>query len=136
MESYRGVVYPWECDMFEHMNVQHYVAKFDSAAWHFLASIGLSPDYFRTYQRGAFAVEQHIKYLHEMRAGSLVVIRTKLVSFTPKSIRYLHRMSNENIGKVCAEMDITAVHVDLQTRKSCAIPAEIQKRLQSLEPKT
>ena len=31
--TYRGMVYPWQCDHMGHMNVMHYVGKFDEAAW-------------------------------------------------------------------------------------------------------
>ena len=31
--TYRGVVYPWDCDHMGHMNVMRYVGKFDEATW-------------------------------------------------------------------------------------------------------
>jgi acyl-CoA thioester hydrolase len=36
--SYRGAVYPWQCDHMGHMNVMWYVGKFDKATWNFLPS--------------------------------------------------------------------------------------------------
>ena len=31
--TYRGTVYPWQCDHMGHMNVMWYVGKFDEASW-------------------------------------------------------------------------------------------------------
>jgi acyl-CoA thioester hydrolase len=31
MLTYRGTVYPWQCDHIGHMNVMWYVGKFDEA---------------------------------------------------------------------------------------------------------
>jgi hypothetical protein len=41
--TYRGVVYPWQCDHMGHMNVMWYVGKFDEATWQSLSMLGLTP---------------------------------------------------------------------------------------------
>ena len=41
--TYKGAVYPWQCDHIGHMNVMWYVGKFDEANWNFLATLGLTP---------------------------------------------------------------------------------------------
>ena len=46
--TYRGTVYPWQCDHMGHMNVMWYVGKFDEATWQFMASLGLSQRGFAT----------------------------------------------------------------------------------------
>ena len=45
--TYRGTVYPWQCDHMGHMNVMWYVGKFDEATWHLLALLGLTPSSLR-----------------------------------------------------------------------------------------
>ena len=35
--TYKGVVYPWECDQMGHMNVMWYTGKFDQATCSLLA---------------------------------------------------------------------------------------------------
>ena len=64
-ETYRGTIYPWECDIFNHLNVQHYVAKFDQASWQWMAHLGMSRMYYEKEQRGIVAMEQHIRYYKE-----------------------------------------------------------------------
>jgi len=41
--TYRGTVYPWQCDHVGHMNIMWYVGKFDEANWNFFARSGVSP---------------------------------------------------------------------------------------------
>ena len=53
--TYRGTVYPWQCDHIGHMNVMSYVGKFDEATWHLFAQIGLTPSYLRESGRGMAA---------------------------------------------------------------------------------
>ena len=43
IETHLGRVSPLECDQLGHMNVQFYVAKVSDAAWHVMASIGITP---------------------------------------------------------------------------------------------
>ena len=118
--TYRGTVFPWHCDHMGHMNVMWYVGKFDEATWHFLNALGLSSDYLRGANRGMAAVDQHIAYLRELRAGNIVTIRSTLLAFKTRSVVFSHEMSNDETGEVAARTKLTAVHLDLATRKSCA----------------
>ena len=60
--TYRGTVYPWQCDHIGHMNIMWYVGKFDEANWNLLARIGLTPSYLRKSGHGMAAVQQNITY--------------------------------------------------------------------------
>ena len=40
--TYRGTVYPWQCDHVGHMNIMWYVGKFDEANWNLFARLGLT----------------------------------------------------------------------------------------------
>ena len=41
-ETYRGAIYPWQCDHMGHMNVMWYVGKFDEATWNLFAALGVT----------------------------------------------------------------------------------------------
>src|SRR5258705_6879803 len=83
--TYRGTVYPWQCDHVGHMNIMWYVGKFDEANWNFFARIGLSPSYLRQSGRGMAAVQQNIAYKHELLPGDIVEIRSRLLEIHDKS---------------------------------------------------
>src|SRR6478672_10639308 len=67
--TYRGTVYPWQCDHVGHMNIMWYVGKFDEANWNLFARLGLAPSYLRETGRGMAAVQQNISYKRELLAG-------------------------------------------------------------------
>lgn len=128
-DSFKGVVYPWECDILNHMNVQFYVAKFDAASWHFMAELGLTPKYFQEEHRGMVAMEQRIRYFSELVAGDLVAVKSQLLEIRSKSLRFRHQMFNTQTDELAAEAEIIAVHINTITRKSGEFPAEIQANL-------
>ena len=127
-ETYRGVVYPWHCDHMGHMNVMWYTGKFDEACWQFLARLGLTQTYFSREGTGMAAVDQHFEYKRELRAGSVVSIRSALLEIREKSIRFMHEMRNDETGEVAAIATMVGVHIDTTTRKAVPLPQEIRER--------
>jgi acyl-CoA thioester hydrolase len=127
--TYRGTVYPWHCDHVGHMNVMWYVGKFDEATWQFFNMLGLSPGFLRSARRGMAAVDQHISYIQELHAGDVVtirtVLRTVLLEFKEKSLRFTHEMTHDESNIVVARTTLKAVHMDTEARKSCAFPEAV-----------
>jgi acyl-CoA thioester hydrolase len=116
--TYRGAVYPWQCDHVGHMNIMWYVGKFDEANWNMFARLGLTPSYLRQSGRGMAGVQQNITYKRELFAGDIVEVRSRLLELREKSIRFLHEMRNAETGEIAATCEITAVHLDRQAHKS------------------
>ena len=130
--TYRGTVYPWHCDHVGHMNVMWYVGKFDEATWHFFNALGLTPTYFRTGSRGMAAVDQHISYIHELLAGDVITVRTTLLEFKEKSLRFVHEMVRDETHEVAARTTLKGVHMDTVARKSCAFPEAIAAKADAM----
>jgi acyl-CoA thioester hydrolase len=138
--TYRGTVYPWQCDHVGHMNIMWYVGKFDEANWNLFARLGLTPSYLRESGRGMAGVQQNIAYKRELLAGDIVEVKSVLLELRDKSIRFLHEMRNAETGEIAATCEITAVHIDRQARKSAPFPPAISgaaiKHLVRTEPAT
>ena len=130
--TYRGTVYPWHCDHVGHMNVMWYVGKFDEATWQFFNALGLTPSFLRTAKRGMAAVDQHISYIQELHAGDVVTVRTTLLEFKEKSIRFVHEMTHDETNEVVARTTLKAVHLDTERRKSCAFAEAIVAKAASM----
>jgi hypothetical protein len=77
--TYRGTVYPWQCDHVGHMNIMWYVGKFDEANWNLFARLGLTPSYLRESGRGMAGVQQNIAYKRELLAGDIVEVKSILL---------------------------------------------------------
>ena len=124
--TYRGTVYPWQCDHVGHMNIMWYVGKFDEANWNLFARIGLTPTYLREANRGMAAVQQNISYRRELLPGDIVEINSTLLEVRDRSIRFLHEMRNAETGEIAAICEITGVHMDRQARKAAPFSPEVR----------
>jgi acyl-CoA thioester hydrolase len=125
--TYRGTVYPWQCDHVGHMNIMWYVGKFDEANWNMFARLGLTPSYLRQSGRGMAGVQQNISYKRELFAGDIVEVTSRLLELREKSVRFVHEMRNAETGDIAATCEITAVHLDRQAHKSMPFEDAIRK---------
>lgn len=133
IETYRGVVYPNQLDHMGHMNVQWYTAKFDEGTWHYFSVVGITSKYIRENCRGMAALEQTTKYKLEVMAGDLLVIKTKTIEVSEKTIRFLHTMYHAETEDVVATSELVAVHLDREKRKSCLLPEHVREKCKELE---
>ena len=130
--TYRGTVYPWQCDHIGHMNVMWYVGKFDEATWHLFAQIGLTPSYLRESGRGMAAVQQNISYKRELLAGDIVEIRSRILELRDKVLRFGHDMINVESGETAASCELTGVYLDRAARRSIAFEDKVRGLAQKL----
>ena len=124
--TYRGTVYPWQCDHVGHMNIMWYVGKFDEANWNLFARLGLTPSYLRQSGRGMAAVEQNVTYRRELLAGDIIEITSVVLEVRDKAIRFRHDMRNGETGDIAAICEFTGVHMDRRARKAVPFTADIR----------
>jgi acyl-CoA thioester hydrolase len=130
--TFRGVVYPWQLDHMNHMNVQHYMATFDQASWVLLALLGLDSWYFQRNRRAMAALEQTIEYKSELRAGEAFEIRSTVLEVRDKTIRMRHDMHRVRTGGLAASTTILGVHIDSEARRGMPLPTDVVDRAQFL----
>ena len=126
--TYRGTIYPWHCDHMGHMNVMWYVGKFDEATWQFFTHFGLPRSRFVNDGTGMVAVEQHIEYKRELRAGDVISIRSALLEVKEKTIKFVHEMTNDETGELAARTTLVGVYFDTKARKARALPEDVRKQ--------
>src|SRR5215467_9625786 len=127
--TYRGMVYPWQCDHMGHMNVMWYTSKFDEACWQLLSMLGLSPARFAQDGTGMAAVEQRTLYKRELVAGQAVTIQSAVLEVKDKSIHMLHKLIDDASGEVAATTVVVGVHIDALLRKAISIPQDLRDAL-------
>lgn len=130
--TYRGTVAEWHCDHMGHMNVMHYVGKFDEATWNLFNLVGITPRYIRDSGMGTAAVQQNIAYRRELMAGEVLYVRTRLVEIRDRVIRFVHEMIQTETGEIAAVCELTGVHLDRTARKSVPFPPNILARGQAM----
>jgi acyl-CoA thioester hydrolase len=129
-----ATVEPRFIDAMGHMNVSFYVQLFDRGTWELFRRLGMDERYVRDTQHGAFAVEQHIRYLGELRAGDAVEIHTRILDAGPRSLTILHVMVDVGRRRVAAMMEVVGVHMDLRTRKSAPLAEPLVAALRGRLP--
>jgi acyl-CoA thioester hydrolase len=112
-------------DEMGHMNVMWYTHLFSCSTRGFFQCYGMTDDYLRKNQAGAFALEAHIRYLSELHVGRRVTVRTRAVARSDKRFHTIHFIVNEDDNAVAASGEFVGAHIDMTLRRMSPIPAEI-----------
>jgi acyl-CoA thioester hydrolase len=123
--SYRGIVYPVQCDVMGHMNVQHYIAAFDQAMWHLVAAIGYRASWLKERNLGWADRHYEVDFLSELPVGSLFEVKSSLLKMGRTSLTAHHQMFNTESGVLSAEITAVSILFDLVGRKPAPFPPEM-----------
>ncbi len=126
MITFRGVVYPAQCDAMGHLNVQHYSAVFDQAMWHLVNHLGYRPSWVIERREGWADVRYLINFRKELRAGELYHAQSTVVKTGRTSLVTEHRIFNSELQELAADVEMTSVYFDLEKRVSLPIPEAIR----------
>src|ERR1700730_19174208 len=66
IETYRGTVPPWECDVTEHFTIAYYFERLDEAEPNLADALGQG----KRLHAGGFARRLDVRFARELRAGS------------------------------------------------------------------
>lgn len=120
-------------DVFGHMNIQYYIKLFNDSIFAMCTDFGMDMAYFQQSHLGMFAVEQHIKYLREVRVGDTIATYSRFFARSDKRLHFMHFMVNETQQTLASTVEILALHVDRVERKSATFPeaiaAQVDERL-------
>jgi acyl-CoA thioester hydrolase len=119
-------------DAMGHMNISWYMALYNDATWRFGAMLGMDAAYFRRERTGAFALQQFVRYLAEVRVGQSVAIYTRLLGRSAKRLHVMHFMVNESQGTLASTLEMLGGHMDLTVRRMAPFPPDIAGRLDAL----
>ncbi|MGH6719803.1 MAG: acyl-CoA thioesterase [Alphaproteobacteria bacterium] len=129
IETYRGIVYPWQCDHQGHLTAMHYLGMFDQGGWHVLNACGLATEALIKAGRGFANVKDTLEYLAELHVGALVAGDGCLARVGTTSLTIVQRLRNAATGELAARGETVAVHFDLAARLKLPIPDDLRARL-------
>ena len=101
IETYRGAVSPWECDVTEHFTVAFYFDRVAMAEAALAAELGLL-DLLRA---GGFTRRYDVRYARELRAGSAFHVESAAVGGEGK-LRFGHRFIDSVTGETVTWFDV------------------------------
>jgi acyl-CoA thioester hydrolase len=81
--------------------------------------------FFLRSGRGMYALEQHIKYMAEVREGETVATYSRIFGRNEKRLHFMHFMVNETRQNLAATIEVMALHVDREAKRAASFPAEI-----------
>ena len=129
---WRGAVLPEWIDHNGHMNAGFYMVVFDDATgpWHDLC--GIDDEYRTSHRRSTFSIEGHITWDRELREGDPLRIEAQLLAYDDKKTHAFLRLFHDSEGYLAATHELLSIHIDMESRRSAAFPAEILSRLEAL----
>lgn len=132
LEILRGVVHPWYCDTFGHMNVRWYSHFFDDAAFHIWPlHWGSHKNMLDEFGIHTVVASATIQYKKELVAGDLIIVDCLLTHIGRKSCTFVERMLHADTKEVHATYETVEVFFDPETRRSTEIPDSIRQALEN-----
>jgi acyl-CoA thioesterase FadM len=95
IETYRGAVPPWQCDVTEHFTVAYYFDRVEEAQASLAESLGFAG---RPFQINA-------RFARELRAGASFHIESALLGIDETRLRIGHRVSDSDSNEVVTWFD-------------------------------
>lgn len=128
----RATVESKHLDLMDHMNVMWYTHFFDRAVWGFYELFGFGNEYHSTSGFGSFGLEMVTRYLSELRLGDEINIYTRVIARNSKLLHHIHFMQRVRDRELSATCELLGVHIDLATRRSAPLPANVSAALDKL----
>ena len=112
-------------DFMGHMNVMWYTHLFGKGVLEFFKVVGLTQEYFASNKAGSFVLEQHIRYLAEVRVEETVSLRVRALSRSEKKLHFMVFLIKEDTQIMAAISEIVTAHIDMSRRRTSPIPPAI-----------
>ena len=100
LETYRGTVPPWQCDITEHFTIAYYFERLEDAETNLAAELGLG----EMLRRGGFARRLDLRFARELRAGSSFHVASAPLGFED-GLRLGHRFVDSFTGETVTWID-------------------------------
>jgi acyl-CoA thioesterase FadM len=100
LETYRGVVNPWECDVVQHFTIAYYFDRFADATRNFIDLIAGGDSLDAGVRNGP--CRGHATFQHELRAGAGFHILTAVTGIDASALQLGHQVVNSTTGKTVA----------------------------------
>ena len=108
-------------DMNGHMNIRHYFELGAWGPWKRLVELGMPEEYMASGS-SFFTASHHLEYLSELRQGERFAVHAAFADRTDKAVHSLALVADHTNRRVACVMEITHVHVSLETRRASSIP--------------
>ena len=132
IETYRGTVKAWECDMVEHLTVAYYYERMIDAVFNLLDEVGAGPAHVLADRRTLAAVAATTaRYERELRGGDLHHIESGFIGCGEHGARAGHKLFDSASGDLCAAFTVSLRYMDLEARRTLPMPAALRRAIEA-----
>jgi len=111
-----------------HMNVGYYNVAFDKAADALFDRIGMGADYIKEQNNSIFTMETHVCYLGEVMENDPLRYTCQILDVDQKRVHIYMEMFHAEKGFLSATSEQMYMHIDMDARRSSAMPEECYQR--------
>ncbi len=108
-----------------HMNIGDYFRLTSHALWDDTRSAGVDDGYIAERGLSLFTVEQHVRYLGEMRLGDRFAVHNRFIARSGKVIHAMAFLLDQELQRLACTMEVSWVHVNMTSRSAVDLPADV-----------
>ncbi|RLA44648.1 MAG: hypothetical protein DRR06_09195 [Gammaproteobacteria bacterium] len=124
----RANVKAWECDVMEHMNVQHYLARSAETVGQLEAILGLSTE----PKLALLHRTERVLYMREMRNGDSYTVYTGIFSMGESTLTTFSETHNLDANTIAARFVIDLQLVNIDTCEPVPFPETAHRKAQRI----
>ena len=130
-ETYRGMVKAWECDAFEHFTVAYYFERIADAIFNLHDEVDAGPAHMRADRRALATMSTVGRFESELLEGDLHHVESAFIGCEGETVRSGHKLFESASGRLCAAFTVSQRYMDLDARRSAALPAPLRAAIES-----
>lgn len=124
IEVWRGCANAWECDHIGHLNTRYYVVRVEQALAGLARRLSLTEVNDVAGTRHLVVKTQHMRFLHEARAGAALHATAQILSWGRDDAVVLFLLYHSNSGKVAATFRLSIAYVERDSGRPEPWPAK------------
>ncbi|WP_205474113.1 thioesterase family protein [Nocardioides sp. SYSU D00038] len=116
-------------DVNGHLNVRHYLGIASEGLDESLVSLGITQNWPIASGHACFSAEHHLTYLTELRTGSTLSARVRLLGRSERAAHVIVYLLDETHETLSYVMEEIFLHIDMSTRRTAPWPDDVAANL-------
>jgi len=112
-------------DVNGHLNVRHYTGIASEGLDEALVELGIPQNWPTTGGQACFSAEHHLTYLNELRTGSRMSARVRLLGRSERAAHALVYLLDDSNRQLSFVMEEIFLHIDMETRRTAPWPEDV-----------
>jgi len=114
------------------MNVRFYLEYTALGTAGLVEEIGITDAYRAERRMGLFTAEHHLRYYSELHEGDKLSVHVRVLDRGERSVHMMAFLLDRTRGRLSNTLELTVVHVDMDTRRPVPMPDDIAEAFDAL----